>query len=365
MYYSQDAVGNSNAVTGTILVPKSSYSGTRPIITYAIGTHGLAQSWAPSIQLENGTDYESSNINAAINMGYAILITDNPRYTNGNVPTYMAGIAQEHAVLDIVTAALQIPGITLSSSAQVSIWGYSQGGESAAWAGQLQPTYASSIKLVGVAAGGVPADFLKVAPYLDGNNGSSFLLETVIGLWEQYPNGIPLTSLVNSAGTAAIADAETMGVFQALFKYMNTSITTFVNNSDSLTQLLAIPSVNQTLAAQALRTTKIKVPVYLYHGTADEFIELNQALNLKTKYCSLDTTTYYQVFPGEHITTQFQAAPYVLSWLSDRFSGKTASGTCITLNSKPVSTANPVNADFLFSLKNWTLTGSIHLKTLM
>jgi hypothetical protein len=70
-------------------------------------------------------------------------------------------------------------------------------------------------------------------------------------------------------------------------------------------------------------------------------------------------------FSGEHITTQFQAAPYVLSWLTDRFNGKTASSTYITLNKKPVSTANPVNGDFLFSLKNWTLNGTIHLATLM
>ena len=28
------------------------------------------------------------------------------------------------------------------------------------------------------------------------------------------------------------------------------------------------------------------------------------------------------VYPGEHITTQFQAAPQVLDWLKDRFAGK-------------------------------------------
>ena len=84
--------------------------------------------------------------------------------------------AQGKAVLDIVTAALQIPKTSLKSTAKVGVWGYSQGGQSAAWAGQLQSTYASGIKLTGVAAGGVPAELFAVGQSVDGNNGSSFLL---------------------------------------------------------------------------------------------------------------------------------------------------------------------------------------------
>jgi hypothetical protein len=199
---------------------------------------------------------------------------------------------------------------------------------------------------------------------LDGNNGSAFLLETVIGLNSQYPDGIPLYDLVNSAGEEAIVQGKSMGVFEALFKFMNTKLSNYVEGNIPLVDLLAIPSVNATLKAQELGKTKIAVPLYLYHGTSDEFIPLGQALDLKTKYCKLSTNTTYMSFPGEHITTQFQAAPYVLDWLKDRFNGSFTLGTCTTWNTKPVSTANPVNGDFLFSLKGWTLNGTIHLKTL-
>ncbi len=368
MYSSQDALGKPNVVTGTVLVPKALYNyglTARPIISYAVGTHGLAQSWAPSIQLENGTDYENSNINAALNMGYAVLITDNPGYTNGDVPSYMVGKAQGKAVLDIVTAALQIPNISLKSSAKVGIWGYSQGGQSAAWAGQLQPTYASGIKLAGVAAGGVPAELFDVGRYLDGNNGSSFLLETCIGLNSQYPDKILLNDRINASGFDAIDRGLSMGVFEALFAFMNTPLSDFTKYGETSDQIFAIPEVAEVVNAQELGKTKINVPVFLYHGTADEFIPLEQALNLKTKYCSLSTNTSYMVFPGEHITTQFQAAPYVLDWLKDRFNGKTAVSTCGTSDPRPVSTANPVDGDFLFSLNDWTLNGTIKLKTLM
>ena len=368
MYASQDALGEPNVVTGTVLVPKSLYNyglTARPIISYAVGTHGLVQSWAPSIQLENGTDYENSNIAAALNRGYAVLITDNPGYTNNDVPSYMVGKAQGQAVLDIVTAALQIPNISLKSYAKVGIWGYSQGGQSAAWAGQLQSTYAPGIKLAGVAAGGVPAELFSVGRYLDGNNGSSFLLSTCIGLNAQYPNDILLNSRVNTDGMDAIGRGLSMGVFEALFAFMNTPLSDFTKYGETSDMIFAIPEIAEVVNGQELGKTKINAPVFLYHGTGDEFIPLEQALNLKEKYCSLGVNTSYMVYPGEHITTQFQAAPQVLDWLKDRFAGKSAASTCRTSNPRPASTANPVDGDFLFSLDGWKLDGTIKLKTLM
>ncbi|HRZ27335.1 MAG TPA: alpha/beta fold hydrolase [Spirochaetota bacterium] len=366
LYHSTDALGAPNAVTGTVILPLTRWtgSGRRPIVSYAVGTHGLSHEWAPSKQLANGTDYENSNIVAALNSGYAVLVTDNPGYTDGDIPTYMSGIAQGHAVLDIITAALQIPYIPLSENAKIAIWGYSQGGQSASFAGELQPSYAPDLNLAGVAAGGVPADFFEVARYLDGNNGSSFLLETVIGLWSQYPEGIPLEELMNAEGEAAIEKGLSMGVFEALFEFMNTSLSTFAKGGMSLEALMGIPSVNQTLTAQALGNSAIKAPVFLYHGTADEFIPLEQALVLREKYNDLGVKTAYMVFSGEHITTQFQAAPFVLSWLQDRFDGVAVTGSSEPVNPRPVSTANPVDGDFIFSLNQWTLDATMRLNTL-
>jgi len=183
MYLSTDAVGVKNAVTGTVFVPKAAYTGTgqRPVITYAVGTHGLNQSCAPSLQFQGGTDYETANINAALNKGYAVLVTDNPGYTNGDTPTYLAGAAQGHAALDIVKAATQIPQSPVSASAKVGIWGFSQGGQTSAWAGQLLSSYTPNMSVVGVASGGTPGDFINSAYYLDGSTGASFLLEGIVG----------------------------------------------------------------------------------------------------------------------------------------------------------------------------------------
>lgn len=366
MYHSTDALGAPNIVTGTVIVPSATWSGTgaRPVIGYAVGTHGLAQQCAPSIQLARGTDYEAANLVAATRAGYAVLVSDNPGYTTGSTPTYLAGKAQGQAVLDIFKAAAQIPSSGVSTTAKAAIWGYSQGGQTSAWAGELKSTYAPGLNLVGIAAGGTPADFIKTASYLDDSTGASFLLQGVIGLAEQYPAGIPVNSLTNANGQAAIARAKSSCVFESLFEFMNHNVSEYTVNNQTLSQLVAIPSINQTLMAQNLGNTKIPVPLYQYHGKADEFIPISQHAALKKKYCSKFSNVTFDVFPSEHIATQFQAAPHVLSWLTDRFAGKYTMGTCLTLTKEPVSTANPGGGNFVVSLKSWPLSGNIGLKTL-
>ncbi len=366
MYRSTDAVGAANVVTGTVIVPTAAWtgSGARPVLNYAVGTHGLAQDCAPSRQFAQGSDYENANIAAALAAGYAVLVSDNPGYTNGSTPTYLAGIAQGHAVLDIAKAATQIPNAGVSSTAKTAIWGYSQGGQTASWAGELQASYAPNLNLVGIAAGGVPGNFIQTANYLNGSTGSSFMLGGVIGLAAQYPAQIPLNTLTNAAGQAAITQAKTQCVFQSLFPYMNKNISQYTANNQTLAQLIAIPSIGQTLTAQNLGTGKPSVPLYQYHGQADEFIPLDQSIALKKTYCSKFSNVTFALYPSEHIATQFQAAPYVLSWLNDRFNSKATLGNCIELAATPKSTANPGGGNFVVSLNNWGLNATIGLKTL-
>src|SRR5690554_1996610 len=89
MYHSSDALGQPNVVTGTVIVPTASWKGRgdRPVISYAVGTHGLNQSCAPSVTPEAGPDYEADSLVAKCRAGYADLIAGSPSYTNGEAPT--------------------------------------------------------------------------------------------------------------------------------------------------------------------------------------------------------------------------------------------------------------------------------------
>lgn len=366
MYHSTDALGQPNVVTGTVIVPTASWKGRgdRPVISYAVGTHGLNQSCAPSLQLAAGTDYETANIVAALRAGYAVLISDNPGYTNGDTPTYLAGKAQGHAVLDIIRAAAQIPQAGISSNAKAAVWGYSQGGQTASWAAELKDTYAPDLNLVGVAAGGTPANFPAIAHNLDGSTGASFLMQAIVGLGTQYPDKIPVDELANDRGQVMIETAKQQCVFEALFDVMNESISSYTVGNQTLDELLTIPSVNEALTEQNLGQNRVSVPLYQYHGQADEFIPLDQHIALKRQYCQRFSNVTFELYPSEHIVTQFQAAPYVLSWLGDRFNGRPTLGNCISLKPEPKSTANPGGGNFVVSLTDWNLAATIGLNTL-
>jgi pimeloyl-ACP methyl ester carboxylesterase len=362
MYQSTDAAGAPVYVTGTVLVPTAPATGTRPVVSYAFGTHGLAQRCAPSLQLGAGTDYENPNLVAALQKGYAVVATDYAGYTTGSTPTYVIGATEGHAVLDIVKAASQVPGAGVSASAPTAVWGYSQGGQAAAWAGELQPTYAPGLALKGVAAGGIPADLAETARYLDGGAGAAFEVMAVIGLATQYPS-LPIDAILTPDGKAAFDAVKSQCVFEALPALRNKKLSDFTTGGLGLDALLSLQPVADVVNAQKVGTKKIAVPLYGYHGQADELVPLGQGYAAKQRYCALGTKTTFDLYRSEHITTQFQAAPKALAFIADRFAGTPATDNCAQ-STPPASTAPPKGGDFAVALDGWGLGGKVHLATL-
>ncbi|MGA2009871.1 MAG: lipase family protein, partial [Solirubrobacteraceae bacterium] len=332
LYLSQSINGQADPVTGTVIVPTKAWtgSGPRPVVDYAVGTQGLAEAAAPSMQLVNGGEYENSDIVKALNQNWAVEITDYAGYTTGGVPDYIVGASEGHAVLDIALAATQIPNDGISPGAPLAIWGYSQGGQASAWASQLWPSYAKSIDLVGDASGGVPSNLNDVANQLNGHLGAAFLLYSVIGLNEDYPAEINLDSYVTPAGLAAIKQAEGQKVEASLFTFAFHNIDQYTLNGETLAQLLAVPSIESAIDAQALGTTPITVPMFHYHARSDEIVPLAQDEALNAAYCKLGDTVEFKLYAFGHIAGDFEGAPDSISWIAARFAGTPAPDNCST-----------------------------------
>jgi hypothetical protein len=361
LYHSTDGLDRPVYVTGTVLVPTAPATGTRPVISYAVGTHGLAQRCAPSLQMGAGTDYEAANIAAALAEGYAVVATDYAGYTTGGSPTYIIGAAEGHAVLDIVRAASQVPGAGVAADAPTALWGYSQGGQAAAWAGELQPSYAPGLQLKAVAAGGIPADLAATARNLDGATGTSFELMAIAGLAAQYPE-LPLDAILTAEGQAAFTTLRSQCVFESLPEFRNRRLGDLTGGL-GLEQLLALGPVAELVDGQRVGTRPIPVPLYSYHGQADQFVPLAQAYAAKQRYCAAGVRTTFDLYPSEHITTQFQAAPRALDFIAARFAGEPVTDNCAQ-STPPPSTALPAGGDFAVALDDWVLDGEVHLLTL-
>ncbi|MEY4763941.1 MAG: hypothetical protein RI907_614 [Pseudomonadota bacterium] len=371
LYKSQDSDNFDNTVSGTILTPAG---GNGNVLVYAVGTHGLAAKCAPSRQMAAGTDYEANNINAALKAGYTVLVSDYAGYIKDlnlegqladGVPTYLAGKSQGHAVLDLVRAARQLSGSGVTASSKVGIWGFSQGGQTAGWAAETHKAYTPETNIVGIAGGGIPANFINAAYLLDGSIGAAFLAGGVVGLNAQYPETLNIDLIASEAGFAALDKLKTQCVFEALLDLQNKSLTAFTTGNIGLDQILKIKDIRDTLNAQNLGSGATSVPLYLFHGQADEFIGIDQTTTLKNTYCAAgNKNVQFDLYPSEHIVTMTQGAGPALAWMADRFGGKAAPNNC-SIKTVPTSTsAVTKGGDLIVKLDGWKLNATMHLKTL-
>jgi Secretory lipase len=368
-YLSTDAEDVGNLVSGTALVPKAAWTGAgpRPIILYAVGTQGMGKQCAPSRQMVTGYEYEIANIVLALRAGYGVLVTDYDGYLNGGrLPTYMVGLSQGRAVLDIFKAATQIPGAGIDPQSKVAIWGYSQGGQSASFAAEIAQQYTPGLSVVGVASGGIPANLTEAARVLDGSHGFAFLASATLGLYHQYGDSgklsMPINYLQNDLGKAAFEQLKTECIFTSLFREMNHNMSSYVQNNVDLESLML--ATKRTLAAQSAGTRPVPYPQYLYHGLGDEFIPLQPSLDLKKAYCAMGGTVAYDLYPSEHLNTLFQAAPTVLAWIGDRMAGKPAPSTCDNTAPPPATTAIARGGNLVVPMLGWRLQGKLRLKAL-
>jgi hypothetical protein len=325
LYRSTSATDAPNAVSGTLLVPRTPWSrGPRPLVSYAVGTHGLGDSCAPSVKLRTGTENEIVLISQALLAGWAVVLTDYEGLGTPGQHTYAVGRSEGHAVLDAARAAARVPGSGLSPSGPVGLFGYSQGGQATTFAGELAPSYAPELNLAGIATGGVPADLGAVARFNDGNVGFSLVLAAASGYAAAYPD-VPFAQILNDAGRATVPRVERACTIELATIAPLRHLSEFVTVPDPLSD----PRWQARLAENRAGTQAPAAPVYLYHGTADELIPLAVGRQLRADWCRQGATVRWQEIPlAEHILGVTVGGPAAMAWLGDRFAGRPATSNC-------------------------------------
>jgi pimeloyl-ACP methyl ester carboxylesterase len=324
LYLSSTVTGAPAAVSGTVLVPTAPYQGTRPVTAYASGTQGWGDQCAPSREMAAGDFDEQFGVNNLLAQGWAVAVTDYPGLGTPGDEDYTVGIAEGHAVLDVLRAATLLPEAGLSGSASMAIEGYSQGGGAAGWAAQLQPGYAPGLHLTGVAMGGTPANLQAVAANIDGSAFFAFLGGAAIGFNAAYPSLDPSSELTTK-GQNALAQLDTMCQIPALARFAGKRIEDYtIGGINPITQ----PQWHAVLDANNLGTMKPQVPLLQYHGLLDEVIPYSVEQTLHSRYCAMGVTSKLSGYPGDHVLTQVEAQAEVVSWISARLSGAPAPANC-------------------------------------
>ena len=121
-----------------------------PVVSWAHGTSGIADSCAPSRDPKGPyTFYAATQFSAWLKAGYAIANTDYEGLGTPGVHPYLVGRSEGRGVVDIVRASRQLDG---RLARRYVIAGHSQGGHAALFAAGLGPKWAPELRLRGVAA---------------------------------------------------------------------------------------------------------------------------------------------------------------------------------------------------------------------
>jgi alpha-beta hydrolase superfamily lysophospholipase len=313
LYRSTGAVGEPTAVSGTLLLPVGS-RGKRPLplIAYAIGTHGICDDAAPSRLLSTGRDWEAGLMALVLARGYAIVITDYQGLGTPGDHAYMVGRALGCNVLDAIRASRQLAPTELPGDSPAGVMGYSEGGTAAAWAAQLQPSYAPELELAGVAAGAAAADVELAGPTLDGSFFSFFLAYGAIGYAAAYPELALEPYLVGEAATTIEALRRT-NILQAAVRgprFAHVGELTSPN-------VLELPSWRRRLRENRLGTLAPAAPVLLHHARHDQIVAFEHSEQLLEDWRALGGEVSLHITRGgfDHISGAVAGAPVALDWL--------------------------------------------------
>lgn len=318
---SNDAKGKPVPVVATLLMPATPWTGPgpRPLVTLNPAIDSLGNQCAPSYELR----MVSSKLWMAqipLNKGFAVLVPDH----QGPRQAYAAGLMAGHAVLDSIRATVRTPELGLQPEAPTAITGYSGGAIASAWAAQLAPQYAPELNLVGVAFGGVPADFDMLLQTMNGKAlASGIFLAATLGMAREYPEMLGLLNdngwrLARIGKDFCMAHEEAVGVVAPI-------------SVQALTDVPApteLPFIRDILAENRLGALPPTIPVFMYHGLNEWWVPLAGAENLYRDWCRGGTQVDFQVYLGEHFIVSTSGIPGAYAWIDDRFAGKPVPQGC-------------------------------------
>jgi len=331
LYRSTGVHGEPIAVSGVIVIPAGiAPQGGRPVVAWAHPTSGVVSRCAPS---EAHVVFQTMmGLRDMVRHGYIVAATDYPGLGTPGPHPYLVGASEARAVIDIVRAAHRVPAA--QASHQYAVWGHSQGGQAALFAGMLSGNYAPELKLVGVAAA-APATDLKRLLREDANTDGGRNV-TAMTLWSwQHVYGAPLDHVVAPAAMPAV-DALSNECIESVLDMVERhySQRPLQQQFLSVKDITAIEPWKSLVAQNEAGTLPADMPVLITQGAADRLVLPSVTQAYVQRLCDAGSRVQYSVYPGvNHGFIGSDSAIEAVNWMAERFAGQPAPSTCAAVNS--------------------------------
>ncbi len=321
LYRSTGLNGEPVMISGIIAVPNAPHIAPLPVVAFAQGTIGnrpqcgIGHTPTPVAGIPG--------FETMIREGYVVAVTDYIGRGTPGVHPYLIGRAAGAAVLDAARAARQV---LPDAAGDVVIWGRSQGGHSALWAGIMaEEGYAPDLKVIGVAASAPAIDLAMILEHNRETRGGSVVVTYALDAWSAYYDDVRLDDLVRS---------DYLARFRAIAETCSTKPLAFLLLGDLPTpaqyfsgDVLADPAVVRLLQENT-PSGGISAPILIAHGTADALIPIAGSEAEVNRRCLAGENVQLARFPGIGHDAAEESALFVIGWMGDRFAGRPAASGC-------------------------------------
>lgn len=330
LYTTLGVEGEVRVASGIVAVPKNG-DGQWPVINWHHGTTGFAEHCAPSLQERGMWSGAMYILPTLINEGWAVVATDYIGLGTEGPHPYLIGPPSARAGLDAGRAARELAEADLG--VRTVVWGHSQGGGSALWAGALARDYAPELWVQGVAALAPAADpSALVENIADMTGGSIFASYAFASFSEIYP-GITYADYVRPG-------AET--TLRKMSERCLTDPSIIISVAAALgmsgdARLFSTPPSTGDLGRFLRRNTAPlhqTAPLLLAHGGADSVISVTAQTEYVDRMCGAGQDVDFRIYDGyEHAAVVERPSPLLdqlIEWTRDRFAGEPAPEGCTT-----------------------------------
>lgn len=319
--------GEPAVASGIVIAAEDLPPGPRPVIAWAHGTTGVAEGCAPSLLNDPFGAGATPALAQVIANGWVMVATDYVGLGTAGPHPYLIGQAAGRSVLDSVRAAHQLDGLVLED--QTVVWGHSQGGHAALWAGQLADTYAPDADIIGVAALSPAADLPALAGNVPNAPGGSIFGSYVIQAYSAVYDNVDFDDYVR-----AVARLQTREMASRCLAEPEL----FVSAVSVLLFDMSIWSGDPTAGALGDRlsentpTGHISAPLLIGQGEADRLITPTAQAAYVQRRCGAGEQVEYRTYPSYgHIDIVDEGSPMIpdlLAWTRERLEGTPATSTC-------------------------------------
>ncbi|MFF1877427.1 lipase family protein [Leifsonia sp. NPDC058230] len=298
LFRSTDVLGHPVVNSGIVVAPASAApAGGRTVVSWGHPTTGSAQRCAPSAGIDPFDLVEG--LTGFLQRGYIVSYTDYTGMGTSGPNSYLIGDTEGKNMLDTARATRELLGAEASN--RLVLWGHSQGGQAALFAGQLAAGYAPELDLRAVAVAAPAADLGDLIEADIGDiSGVSISSYAFTAFEEVYGPSTPGATLDRILTPAAIAALPSMarlcliGQNKALHAIGEPLVGKFLAADPETTEPWATLLSQNTPGA-----VPIPVPLFLAQGDTDQlvrpqataaFVEHERAIGTRVSFLRIPDT---------------------------------------------------------------------------